>query len=140
MYHGSFYFTTPVETVNPAGGEPIKAAGVTSGNICSGFTTVGNNRLRYDGATQRVFAVDCSFSVSSSGATDSTMHLYKNDQPIKGAHIERKIAASADVGAGNVIALVRLNKGDYVELWCQSIDDGDDITIQHGLLRVTVAG
>jgi hypothetical protein len=68
------------------------------------------------------------------------MHLYKNGAAIAGAHIERKIAASGDVGAGNVIALVRMNKGDYVELWCQSIDDGDDITVQHGLLRATVAG
>jgi len=139
MYYGSCYFTTAAATNNLAL-TPIKAAGSTNGSNCFGFTAVGDNRLRYDGETQRVFAIDCAFSVSCSGATQSTMYLYKNGAEIAGAHIERKIGTSGDIGAGSLIGLVRLNKGDYVELWCQSDNDADDLTVEHGMLRATVAG
>ena len=33
-------------------------------------------------------------------------------------------------------ALVQLALNDYVELWCET-DDGDDITIQNGVVSIT---
>ena len=32
--------------------------------------------------------------------------------------------------------LVQLAQNDYVELWCET-DDGDDITIQNGVVSIT---
>ena len=138
MYYGSLYFTTTAVTNNLAN-TPIKAAGETLGVNCYGFSH-STNRLTYTGNTGRTFAIDCAFSVSCSGATQSIMHLYKNGEAIPGAHIERKIGTGGDIGAGSVIGLVRLKKDDYVELWCETDADADDMTVERGMLRATVAG
>jgi hypothetical protein len=139
MYHGSFYFTTPVQTDNAAD-TPIKIAGVTTGNDCSGFSPVGDNRLRYDGATQRVFQFTAAFSAKSAGITEGIFFIYKNGALIPGAQVYRSIATANDHGAVAITCLARMNKGDYVELWCQTDDDADDITVESGTLVATVAG
>ena len=138
MYYGALYFTTTAVTNNLAD-TPIKAAGETLGTNCYGFSH-STNRLTYTGDVGRMFAIDCAFSVSCSGATQSIMHLYKNGEAIAGAHIERKIGTGGDIGAGSVIGLVRLKKDDYVELWCETDADADDLTVEHGIMRATVAG
>jgi hypothetical protein len=139
MYHGSYYWNIAAQTDNDAD-TPIKVAGFTSGNDCSGFTADGDNRLRYDGATQRVFHFTCAFSASCSSATAAIFYLYKNGALISGSAIYRTIGAGAETGAQAITCLVRMNKGDYVELWCETDADVDNLTIESGTLVATVAG
>jgi len=136
MYHGSLYWVTNVDTTTVAD-TPIKALGGTNGANCFGFSH-SDNRLTYTGNVGRVFLVNATFSVSASGATNSTMHIAKNGE-IAVSGIKRKIGTGGDIGAGSVAVLGKLKKGDYIELWVET-DDGDDLTIEAGIITVTVAG
>jgi len=139
MYHGSFYFSATAVTDNIAA-TPIICAGTTTGSNCNGFSHIPDNRLRYDGATGRTFKIECTFSASSSGITEATFYLYKNGALVPGSLIKRSIGAGSSNGAGVCSSLVKLKKGAYVELWCETDASADDITIQAGNMIATVAG
>ena len=136
MYHGSLYWITTAvtETVTDT---PIKAAGATNASNCFGFSH-SDNRLTYDGAVARTFLINVSFAISASGATNSTMHLAKNGEPVVSG-IQRKIGTGGDIGAAAVGVLIKMSKDDYVELWVET-DDGDDLTVENCIMTATVAG
>jgi hypothetical protein len=87
-----------------------------------------------------VFQFTCTFSAKSAGITEGIFFIYKNGVPLIGAQVHRSIATANDHGAAAITCLSRMNKGDYVELWCQTDDDADDITVESGTLVATVAG
>jgi len=137
---GSYYFSGSSATDNIAD-TPIKAAGTTTVGFTNGFTHVASNRLVYNGAITRTFEIIATVSVSSSGATESKMHLYKNGTTlIAGSTIDRTIGAGSDVGAVAITALVSLDEDDFIELWCESDNSADDITIEAGTVLIKVVG
>lgn len=137
MYHGSLYWVTTAGTTTVAD-TPKKAAGITIGANCFGFSHK-DNRLTYEGHVGRTFLASVSFSISSSGATNTTMYIAKNGVVFPLAGIQRKIGTGGDIGAVSVTLLGKLKKGDYIELWVET-DDGDTLTIENGVMTVTVAG
>lgn len=140
MYFGSLHWVVNAggqTATTTVANTPKKAAGATNGNNCNGFSH-SDNRLTYEGPEGRTFLVNVAYSVSASGATNSTMHLAKNDTPAVSG-IQRKIGTGGDIGAGAGSVLVTMKRGDYVELWVET-DDGDDLTIERAVMTVTVAG
>jgi hypothetical protein len=140
MYYGSLYFpdSLTAQTDNIAN-TPIKAAGGTVGENCFGFSH-SDNRLTYTGNTGRAFLVNVCASITASGATESTTYIALNGAIIEGSHIHRKIGTSGDHGALAMVSIVKLKKDDYIELWCESDNSADDLTIEAGTITITVAG
>lgn len=132
---GAIYFATPAATANAAA-TPIKCAGTTAAQGTPvKVTQATTNRLTYTGAPTRNFAVHATVGLSSAAATNATVYLYKNGSLITGSTITKTIAGTA-TDPFAIHALVSLAATDYVELWCET-DDGDDITIQNGVLSLT---
>ena len=140
LTYGSLYFSTPVATVLAAA-TPLKALGTTTDMQMGDFSSTGNNRLVYGGATTRVFEVTFCGSVTKGGggSTASSYYIYKNGTLVTGASVGRTIANAADEGAFAVMCHVSLANTDYVELWVET-DTGDDLTIQAGVLSARVLG
>ena len=134
---GSFYFSTPAGTTLSTS-TPAKASGTTSSISLSGFTHT-SNRLTYTAATTRTFHALATISMSSSGATNSIVHLYKDGTLITGSSIERKISTGGDIGAIAVSVTVSMAQNEYVEIWLEN-DDGDTMTIEAGTLVIKVLG
>ena len=135
--YGSLYFSTPVETTNVTA-TPIKCAGTTTA-MQNRYFTAGTNRLTYTGTRALYFNVLATLSMTASAATEIKIFLYKNGSLITGTEIIRQVATAADEGAGATQGIVQLATDDYVELWCQT-DDGDDVTIQGGVITATLVG
>jgi hypothetical protein len=140
MYYGSLYWDeTGTAATDNIIDTPIKAAGATIGKSCFGFSH-SDNRLTYTGNTGRAFLVNMSASLSCSGATESTTYIALNGAVIPGSHVHRSIGTGGDNGALSMVAIVKLKKDDYIELWCETNASADDITIESGTIAITVAG
>lgn len=131
---GAIYWATPAATSN-VGATPILAAGTTAAQGTATKVTQGTaNRLTYTGASTRTFEALATVSMSASAATNGKLYLYKDGALITGATITRTIADTA-TNTLSIHALVSLATSSYVELWCET-DDGDDLTIQNGVLSL----
>lgn len=131
---GAIYFSTPAATANEAN-VAIKCAGTTAAQGTAFLVTQATtNRLTYTGNRTRTFMVSAAVSLSAAAATNGKLHLYRNGALITGATVRRALPIT-DVGAMALHALVDMATNDYVELWCET-DDGDDITIQSGVLSL----
>ena len=137
---GSCYWSTPAATANVTG-TPIKAAGTTTAVAEEDFTMSADNRLTYDGATTRWFEVLFTGSVTKAAGTttQAEFSIYKDGVFITGSDVQRQIP-SGDEGAFAVSCHTQIDPGSYVELWCETVDTGNDLTIQHGVLSVKVLG
>jgi len=132
---GAIYWATPAATSNESN-TPILAAGTTAaqGNA-SLVTQATTNRLTYTGLATREFFVTCTVGVSAAATvTTAKFHIYKGGSVVTGSTITRYIS-NADIGAVAVSGHVSLATNEYVELWCET-DDGDDLTIQNGVLSI----
>ena len=137
---GSCYVSTAAETTLGAN-TPAKAAGTTTTMQLGDFTHPASNRLTYIGTETRVFSVVFAGSMlkGSGGSSLVAFHLYKNGTLIPGATISRTVASASDTGAGAVFCQASLSTNDYVELWVET-NTGDDVTVEAGILAVTVLG
>ena len=132
---GAIYWATPAATSNETD-TPIKCAGTTAaqGNAAL-VTQATTNRLTYTGATTREFFVTCTVGLSAAAtATTSKLHIYKGGVLVTGSTITRYISGS-DIGAVAISAHVQLATNSYVELFCET-SDGDDLTIQNGVMSI----
>jgi hypothetical protein len=131
---GGIYWATPAATSNAAA-TPIKCAGTTAAQgTAVKVTQATTNRLTYTGGPTRNFKAESTVSISAAAATNGKLHLYKNGSLITGATIVRAFADTA-ITTMAIHALVSLAATDYLELWCET-DDGDDLTIQNGVLSL----
>lgn len=131
---GAIYFATPAATSNEAN-VAIKCAGTTAAQEAAFLVTQATtNRLTYTGNRTRTFMVTATVSLSAAAATNGKLHIYKDGALVTGATIRRVLPIS-DVGAMALHCLASLATNSYVELWCET-DDGDDITIQNGILSI----
>ncbi|MBK9968682.1 MAG: hypothetical protein IPP07_28990 [Holophagales bacterium] len=133
---GAIYWATPAATSNVAA-TPILCAGTTAAQGSAvKVTQATTNRLTYTGAPTRNFKVEATIGISAAAtATTSKLHIYKNGSLVTGLTVTRYIAGS-DIGAVAIHGIVSLASTDYVELWCET-NDGDDLTVQNGVLSLT---
>lgn len=132
---GAIYFSAPAATSNAAA-TPIKCAGTTAAQgPASSVTQATTNRLTYTGTPTRTFTATATVSLSAAAATNAKLYLYKDGALITGATISRTMAGT-ETAPASISAVVQLATSSYVELWCET-DDGDDITIQNGVLALT---
>ena len=134
--YGSLYFSTPIVTTTAAI-IAIKAKGTTTASQLHNFTHT-DNRLTFTGSSG-TFMATASISISSSGATQSQLHFFKNDALVPGSSISRKISTGGDIGAVTTSSLITFITGDYVELWVET-DDGDSLTVETGCLSIVNVG
>lgn len=137
LSYGGYYFSAAIETPLTAA-TPAKALGTTTSGSLLAFTHTGN-RLTFTGLIPRTFAIMATCSISSSGATNSKVHFYKNGSPLAGATIERKVTTGGDIGAIAVMGIASLSTNDYVEMWLET-DDGNSLTIEYGCVATMVLG
>ena len=131
---GAIYFATPAATSNVTA-TPIKAAGTTAAQGTAFLVTQATtNRLTYTGSRTRTFYVAFIGSVTAAAATNAVFHLYLSGAPITGASTGRSFPI-ADRGNAVIHCIVDVATNGYIELWCET-DDGDDLTIQTGVLSM----
>lgn len=139
MSHADYYFSTPAATTLSAA-TPAKVAGTTTAVFAEGFTMDANNRLTLDaGARNRDVSIIAAISATKAagaGATIASFYLYKNGALIPGSTINRTMANTTDEGAIACVGQTTMVPGDYIELWCATVD-GDDITVQSGSVSVS---
>ncbi len=147
--HGEISLTTPVETSLASDNSWTKVAGttaVTTGSLMRMDDDSGtNNRLRYTGTTTRILHI--AVSISMFGPTSGQNYQFaiiKNallsttvdpndtiDDPASAASvIQRRITASAEVGATALHAFITVEPNDYIELFTRNIDTSANITVQ----------
>lgn len=133
--YGAIYWATTAATTLGAA-TPALAAGTTAAQGTAALVTQAvNNRLTYTGALTRNFIVEGTFSVSAAATnTLSTLYIYKGGSAVTGIAIQRYITGS-DTGAVAIHGVVSLATNEYCELYAAT-DDGDDITIQNGVLSI----
>ena len=131
---GAIYWETPAATSNETN-TPIKCAGTTAAQGTAYLVTQAvTNRLTYTGNRTRTFVCIATIGLSAAAATTGKIHLYKGGALITGSTITR-VLPTTDIGAMAVHCIVDLATNEYVELWCET-NDGDDITIQNGVLSI----
>ena len=137
--HGEVYFSTPAATVLAAA-TPAKAAGTTTGLHIHGFTHT-DNRLTYNGVASHDFLINATTTLTKAGGGATIGHIYiaKNGVVEPGLEIRQSMAGSTDQVAMAIFGTVELATNDYVELWL-STDDGDDMTVQLGIMNITDEG
>jgi hypothetical protein len=130
---GGIYITTPVETVITTISTPVKALGTTSTVLLNSFDDNGgiSNRIRYTGATTKVFQIVCATSFTT--ATNSQvieMYLAKNGVIDVSTTTLRKTGTGTDVGAAALSGLVSLATNDYIELWVANTTGTANVTFE----------
>jgi hypothetical protein len=132
---GAIYWATPAATTLSAA-TPAKCAGTTAAQGTSAqVTQATTNRLTYTGKAARQFLITATIGISAAAtATTAQIHIYADGSLVTGSTISRYISTS-DIGAMAITAVVALAQNGYVELWCQT-DDGDDLTIQNGVMTM----
>jgi len=135
--HGEYYISTAAATVIGAGETDTyeKMAGTTTAGDLRSFTMPSNNRLTYTGACTRLFKFQAVLSTGSS-ASNTLYHsaFAKNGTVIETKEIERAISSGAvDQGASALLAIIEMDKDDYVEVWVKS-DKAASLTVNHGVV------
>jgi hypothetical protein len=133
--YGALYWSSPAATSNETD-TPIKCAGTTAqqGSI-NKCTVTTSNRITFVGSSVRTFHVVATVGISAATTvTTGKIHIYKGGALITGSTITRYFSNS-DTGAIAISAFVDLTTNEYVELWCET-NDGDDLTIQNGVMSI----
>lgn len=136
--HGSFYFTTPVETVISVAATPTKALGTTTAvNLTGGFTMPANNRLLYTGVVDVHAHIASSMTLTTAGSNKIVgSTIAKNGTALAHSLCHRKVGTGTDEGAIAIHADAMLTNGDYLEIFLENETDTTNLTIEHGYLFV----
>jgi len=113
----------------------VKAAPVTALSAgCFQFDNGGadNGRLRYTGATTKMFhcAVTVSFDGEGAGTNVYVFAITKNGVAMSGCKVLQSIAAVGDIQSTALHCMAELATNDYIELYVGNTTDTDDITIK----------
>ncbi len=130
--YGEIYVTGSIATVIAVVSTPVKMLGTTalSTNFTAqNFSMPANNRLRYDGAPNKVVHVEATITISAA-TNNKTFQFYvaKNGTVLTESCVQRKIGTSSDIGSVNVQAAMNMSTGDFAEVWVENITDATDIT------------
>ena len=101
-------------------GVPTKLEGLSYSNNLFRFSAPINNRLVYDGVKTRSFQI--SSSISFQGDNNSSIYIFyiaKNGVIQNDSKVYRQVGSNNDVGAVSVVGSIRLDQGDYIEVWAE---------------------
>ncbi|MEM5540365.1 MULTISPECIES: cell wall anchor protein [unclassified Olleya] len=101
-------------------GVPTKLEGLSYSNNLFRFSAPINNRLVYDGVKTRSFQI--SSSISFQGDNNSSIYIFyiaKNGVVQNDSKVYRQVGSNNDVGAVSVVGSVKLDQGDYIEVWAE---------------------
>ncbi len=142
--YGSIYIAAADAAAEAIGGtadyyELATAAWTIGDEIHNMDESAGNGRLTYTGTPMVLAHVSCMFSCTAASNNQFThWRLGKNGNTIASSEIQRKIANGADVGAGGVGDLIRMNTGDYLSLWVRNATSAANITPEVASLVATL--
>ena len=116
-------------------GTPIKSTGWTKTMQVQGFT-VENSRFTYTVDRQADFQINSSVSFTASAINAIIeMWIYKNGTEIMWSELHCKVGTPGDVGNAGQTLLIKLNKGDYLELYIDT-DKNATVTIDNGNINI----
>lgn len=98
----------------------------------SGFDNGGSNngRLRYTGATTRMFHVACTISIAPAAANDTFVFgVAKNGTVVASSKVLIKATNALDARSTAMHVMVELATNDYLELYVGNTTDADDVTV-----------
>jgi hypothetical protein len=138
--HGSFYFTTPVETTLGEG-VAVKALGTTTSLHLANFTMPTNNRLTYTYSVTHTFLVCVSVSITraSGGAPEVGLYIAENGTEHDDSEVYQISKSTGDTINIKTSHIVSLDQNDYVEIFIET-DNGVDCTIEKGFMTVRTIG
>src|SRR3989344_160384 len=127
--------TVPIATVSDGSTNLVKVDPVTVlSDDFSEFDNGGadNGRLRYTGATTKMFhtAITISMDAEGSGNNFYVFGIAKNGVVNSGCKVIRSITAVSDTGSTALHCMVSLTTNDYIELYAGNLTDADDIAVK----------
>src|SRR3989344_5515180 len=127
--------TVPIATVSDGSTNLVKVDPVTVlSDDFSEFDNGGadNGRLRYTGATTKMFhtAITISMDADGSGNNFYVFGIAKNGVVNSGCKVIRSITAVSDTGSTALHCMVSLTANDYIELYAGNLTDADDIAVK----------
>jgi hypothetical protein len=131
--YGSYYITTPAATTIGDSVNYFKFAGTTSLNLNSpGVSHIASNRLQYTGTATRVFSVEGTVSMFSTGANQTlSVAVFKNGVIDPSSEQSRTFSNATDLEECSTHAQITLATNDYVELWVKNATSTNAVTAQH---------
>lgn len=130
--HGQLSQTGVATTVISGTNTPVKCAGTTELLAAENVSMPANNRLRYDGDVVVTAEVFCTVQADPAGVGSNTFtfRLYRDGEPVPGAHTKCRITGGANTATVSLASLVEnLEPGSYIELWVENNTNGDDISL-----------
>lgn len=120
----------PIPTPIPAIDTPVKIEAVTVANPDSQkFDHSGSNRATYTGLKPIIASITAVLSLEVLANNQSVeILLYKNGSLIPGSRSQIRIQNSGIRQSVTALAGVRMNTGDYVEVWVQNLTSDTDVT------------
>jgi hypothetical protein len=90
-----------------------------------------NGRLRYTGATTKMFHTAITMSIAPDGANDTfVVGLAKNGTIISSSKVLQKITNASDTQAFAFHLMVELATNDYLEVYIGNTSDADDLILK----------
>ncbi|MFZ3011832.1 MAG: hypothetical protein WA060_02450 [Minisyncoccia bacterium] len=90
-----------------------------------------NGRLRYTGATTKMFHTAITMSIAPDGANDTfVVGLAKNGTVISSSKVLQKITNASDTQAFAFHLMVELATNDYIEVYIGNTSDADDLILK----------
>lgn len=127
---GSFYVSTPVETVIANQNEWTKVLGTTSAMAEMGFTH-SSGRLTYTGASTRHFHIASTISATAAGNNKLiAFAIGKNGTVDAGSRTPRFVSTGADVGSLAVHWDLLMSTNDYIEVFVRNETDAVNVTAE----------
>lgn len=109
-----------------------KVAGTTSFSSESyNFSNGGtSNRLTYTGASQKMFHIACTLSISAAQSNQVIKAvLYKNGSPLSAGIVQTKLGGTGDVTSTAIHVMTSLSQNDYLELYITNTSGTYALTI-----------
>ena len=88
-----------------------------------------NGRLRYTGATTRMFHVASSISFGGGNSDKFVVGMAKTGTVIAASKIQRVMGAGGDIGSTAIHVMAEMATNDYLEVFFGNMTDTDDPTV-----------
>jgi len=111
----------------------VKVAPATTLNNDSGFDNGGANdgRLRYTGATTRIFHVALTISIAPDSANDTFVFGIAKGGTVDGdSKVLQKVTTAGDTQSTALHCMIELATNEYLELYVGNLTDADDLVIK----------
>lgn len=137
---GNLYLETPITTVISGANTPTKVlGGTTTADIFRFDDGVLNNRLRYKGTltVRREIVASVTFDTAGGFFGDEvSFYIYKNGVQLPESQQSGQVPASGSRANVCVVCTTEFETDDYVEVWAENNDNGNNVSVEHMNLTV----